>query len=67
MNRVHYSVSGLINSEVKTQVKNVLAELDGVQMVNVDLGRGTIEVGYNEKTQESEIRQGIEHVGCKIS
>lgn len=67
MNRVHYSVSGLINSEVKTQVKNVLGELDGVQMVNVDLGRGTIEVGYNEATQESEIRQGIEHVGCKIS
>jgi copper chaperone CopZ len=66
MNKVHYHVTGLINNTVKTQVKNVLTELDGVHMVNVDVARGTIEVGFNEETKESEIRQGIEHVGCKI-
>lgn len=66
MNKVHYNVSGLQNSQVKTQVKNALDQLQGVQMVNVDLGRGSIEVGYNEATQESEIRQCIEHIGCQI-
>ncbi|WP_330389641.1 heavy-metal-associated domain-containing protein [Cellulosilyticum sp. I15G10I2] len=59
-------MSGLQNSQIKTQVKNALNQLSGVQMVNVDLGRGSIEVGYNEATQESEIIQCIEHIGCKI-
>lgn len=65
MNRVHYNVSGLLNTQIKTQVKNVLNDISGVHMVNVDLGNGSIEVGYN-KADESEIRQGIERVGCKI-
>lgn len=66
MNRVHYNVSGLQNIQEKTNVKNALDKLDGVSMVNVDLTRGTIEVGYNEHTQESEIAKCIEHVGFKI-
>lgn len=66
MNHSHYNVSGLVNSQIKTQVKNVLTELDGVQMVNCDLGRGTIQVEYNEAVTESDIRKGIEQVGCKI-
>lgn len=66
MNRVHYNVSGLQNVQVKTQVKNALGKLDGVQMVNVDFNRGSIEVGYNEFTDESEIKQCIEQVGCRI-
>ena len=66
MNKVHYNVSGLQNTQIKTQMKNVLTDLEGVQMVNIDLGRGSIEVAYNEKTDESEIKHCIEHVGCKI-
>ena len=66
MNKVHYDVNGLINTQTKTQVKNALEKLDGIQMVNVDLGRGSIEVGYNKKANENRIRQCIEHVGCKI-
>lgn len=66
MNKVHYNVSGLLNNSVKTQVKNVLSEIDGVNKINVDLGRGSIEVGYNDSTNENEIRDGIEHVGCRI-
>jgi len=66
MNKVHYTVSGLQNTQIKTQVKNVLKDLDGVQKINVDLGKGSIEVGYNDSTKENEIKQGIEHVGCKI-
>jgi len=51
---------------MKTQVKNSLEKLDGVQMVNVDFQRGSIEIGYNELTDESEIKQCIEHVGWEI-
>ena len=66
MNKVNYNVTGLQNSQIKTQVKNVLDELDGVKQVNVDLGRSSIEVEFNDNTNEDEIRKGIEHVGCKI-
>lgn len=66
MSKVHYEVNGLINQQMKTQVKNVLDDLDGVKKVNVDLDRGSVEVNYNDQTNEEKIREGIEHVGCKI-
>ena len=67
MNKVHYEVNGLQNTQTKTQLKNVLDKIEGVKMVNVDLARGTVEVGFNNKrTDESAIKQGIEQVGCKI-
>ncbi|HWT27462.1 MAG TPA: heavy metal-associated domain-containing protein [Mobilitalea sp.] len=66
MNKIHYEVNGLINNQKRTQVKNVLDELDGVGKVNVDLDRGTVEVEYNDAANEKDIRQGIEHVGCKV-
>lgn len=66
MNRVHYDVNGLLNTQMKTQVKNALDKLEGIQMVNVDVRRSSIEVGYNKKTDEDLIKQCIEHVGCKI-
>jgi copper chaperone CopZ len=66
MNKVHYNVNGLINTTMKTQVKSVLEDLDGVQKVYVNAAQGTVDVDYNDPTEESEIREGIEHVGCKI-
>lgn len=66
MNKVHMNVTGLQNNSVKTQVKNALDKIDGVTMVNVDMGRGSIEVGYNEATDESSIKRCIENIGCKI-
>jgi len=66
MKRVHYNVTRLVNEQMKTEVKNVLDRVDGVQMVNVDLGRGSIEVGYNDSIDEDIIKECIEHVGCKI-
>jgi copper chaperone CopZ len=47
MNKIHYDISGIQNSEVKTQLKNALDKIDGITMVNVDAARGSIEVGYN--------------------
>ncbi len=66
MNTVHYQVNGLINNPMKTQVKNALEKMDGVQKVNIDLHRGSVEVDYNEPAKENEIRIEIEQVGCRI-
>ncbi len=66
MNKVHYTVSRIQNNNMKTQLKNVLNDIEGVGMVNIDIGRGSIEVGYDDTTDTSLIRQCIEDAGCKI-
>ena len=37
MNKVHYYVSGLLNEQLKAQVKHVLGDIEGVSMISVDL------------------------------
>jgi len=66
MNNIHYNVNGLYNVPIKTQLKNALDELDGVQKVNIDLHRGTVEVDYNTPANTQLIQRTIEHIGCKI-
>ncbi len=51
MNKIHYDISGIQNSEIKTQLKNALDKVDGISMVNIDAARGSIEVGYNQRTK----------------
>ncbi|MGD9568767.1 MAG: heavy metal transporter [Sedimentibacter sp.] len=66
MNKVHYTITRLQNNNMKTQLKNSLNDIEGVSMVNIDMGRGSIEVGYDDATDVSLIRQCIEDVGCII-
>jgi copper chaperone CopZ len=67
MQRVHYTVTnGLQNAQAKTQIKNALDKVTGVQMVNVDFARGTVEVGYSEPADENAVRECIEKTGCKV-
>lgn len=66
MNRVHYNISGLQNPEMKTHVQNALEKLEGVQMINVDLHRATIEIGYNEPADEGQIKHCIRHAGFEV-
>ncbi len=66
MQRVHYNVTRLVNEQMKNDVKNALNKIDGVQIVNVDMGRSTIEVDYNESIDEARIKESIERVGCII-
>ncbi|BCN31288.1 heavy-metal-associated domain-containing protein [Anaeromicropila herbilytica] len=66
MNKVHYDVTRLQNSTMKTQLKNALDKLEGIQNVSVDLGQSSIDVEYNDEANEREIRDCIQHVGCKI-
>lgn len=67
MNKMHYNISGIKNSEIKTQLKNALDKIDGVSIINIDAARGSVEVGYNESTDENKIRSCIENVRCNIT
>ncbi|AIY83644.1 MAG: heavy-metal-associated domain-containing protein [Clostridium baratii] len=66
MNREHYIVNGLVNETVKTQMKNSLEKIDGVNNVCIDLGRGSVEVIYSDPATKSEIENCIEKTGHDI-
>lgn len=66
MNTVLCSVSGIQNKGCKTQIKNALDKIKGVQEVGVNLTTGTVKVEYNEPATELEIKDCIEHTGFKI-
>ena len=66
MKREHYIVNGIANENMKTQIKNSLEKIDGVNNVCVDMSRGSVEVIYNNPATEQEIRSCIENTGPKI-
>ena len=66
MDREHYMVEGIGNQEVKTQIKNALEKIDGVNNVCVDMARGSVEVIYNNPATPEEIKNCIENTGCNI-
>lgn len=66
MDRVHYNVSGVLNNSTKTQVKNALDKIEGIQEVCVDIGRSSIEVAFNDSANEAEVRSCIEQTGFSI-
>ena len=63
MNRIHLSVNNMENAQNKTAIKNALEKVSGINMVNVDLTRGTVEVGFNEPASEDEIKSCIQKTG----
>lgn len=66
MDKVHYKINGITNENMKTQVKNSLDKVEGVDKVCVDIARGTIEVIYNEPATETKIKACLENSGHKI-
>jgi len=66
MNTMLCSVSGIQNKEGKTQIKNALKKIEGIQEVGVNLATGTVEIGYNDPASENEIKNCIENTGFKI-
>ncbi len=66
MNTILCSVSGIQNKQCKTQIKNALDKIQGVQEVGVNLSTGTVKVEYNEPTNEIQIKDCIENTGFKI-
>lgn len=66
MERLHCRVSGITNENMKTQLKNSLEKVQGVNQVCVDIERSTVEVIYNEPATQDNIRNCIENTGHKI-
>ena len=66
MNKMLCSVSGIQNKEGKTQIKNALNKIKGVNEVGVNLSSGTVEIQYNEPATEIELKDCIENTGFKI-
>ena len=66
MERDHYIVEGLNSETMKTQVKNALEKIDGVNGVCVDSARGTVEVMYNAPATPQEIKECIENTGHNV-
>lgn len=66
MERVHYKLNGIANENMKTQVKNSLEKMEGVNQVCVDMARGSIEVVYNEPATETQIKSSLKNSGYEI-
>ena len=66
MNTMLCSVSGLQNKEGKTQIKNALNKIKGVNQVGVNLVTGSIQVKYNEPATKMELKNCIENTGFRI-
>ncbi|WP_300381727.1 cation transporter [Clostridium sp.] len=66
MERLHCRVDGIASENMKTQLKNSLEKVQGVNQVCVDMGRSTVEVIYNEPATQESITNCIENTGHKI-
>lgn len=66
MERLHCNVNGINNESMKTQLKNSLEKVEGVNKVCVDMGRSSVEVMYNEPATENNIKNCIESNGHEI-
>ena len=67
MNTMLCSVSGIQNKECKTQIKNALSKIDGVNKVGVNLASGTVEIQYNDPATEAELKNCIASTGFTIT
>ncbi len=66
MNQMLCSVSGIQNKEQKTQIKNALDKIKGVNEVGINMATSTIDVKYNEPATEIDLKNCIEDIGLKI-
>lgn len=66
MNKFLCNVSGIQNNVCKTQIKNALDKIKGVQEVGYNMITGELDVGYNEPATENQIKNCIENTGFKV-
>ncbi len=66
MNTMLCSISGLQNKSCKTQIKNALGKLEGINEVGVNMTTGTVKVDYNAPATAAEIKSCIQNAGFKI-
>ena len=63
MEREYYTVEGLSNSNMNTQVKNALENIEGVNEVCIDMANESIEVAYNSPATSFKIKNCIKNTG----
>jgi copper chaperone len=62
-----YTVSGMSCGHCKAAVEGELNKLPGVERANADVGRGTVEVSYEDGTVTTEYLKGaIEEAGYTV-
>ncbi|MCQ2968814.1 MAG: heavy-metal-associated domain-containing protein [Clostridium sp.] len=66
MKREHYNVEGIANTNMKTQIRNAIENIDGVSGVCIDSARGTVEVMYNAPATSQQIKNCIENTGHNV-
>ncbi|WP_105616245.1 heavy-metal-associated domain-containing protein [Vallitalea okinawensis] len=66
MKHLRVEVNSIANATSKTQIKNALDKIEGVDEVSVDRAESTIKVEYKEPATEQVIKNTIEHAGHKI-
>ncbi len=66
MNTVQFQVSGMVNQQGRTQMKNALEKLSGVNSVAIDLKDGTVSVGFNDPATQWDIADCILDTGFTI-
>ena len=66
MKKIHYNVDGLTNENIRTQVRNAVEKIEGVDMVSVDMETGSVDVDYNRPADSETIKDNIENTGLRI-
>ena len=66
MNTLVCSVSGIQNKTEKTQIKNALDKIEGVQEVGINMATGTVKIEYNEPATDTQLKDCIESTGFKV-
>ena len=66
MNTAQFQVSGMVNQQGRTQMKNALEKLTGVSSVAIDLKEGKVSVGYNDPATQWDIADCIMDTGFTI-
>lgn len=66
MKKVRVEVNSIANANAKTQIKNALDKLEGVDEVSVNRAESIIAVEYKAPATEQVIKNTIEHAGHKI-
>jgi copper chaperone CopZ len=60
------NIAGMANKANKTEIKNALKKIEGVDEVGVNLATGTIKVDYNDPATEMKIKNCVENSGFEI-
>lgn len=63
----HYIVEGLNSENLRDNIQSELEKIESVKGVFIDLGRGSVEVVYNDVDASEEIRDCIERTGHPIN